>query len=181
MSGIEIALLAGSAIASTAGGVMAAQGAQGQAKAGRAGIAMQREQLAIERDSVALQAKEQEAERRRRAGLTDSSLQAAVAAMGLDPSSGSIGTLQTENRRVVESDVGAIRLGATTRQRQGYLQDRSLALQGQVLQTNARNAWVSAGVQIAGGLMGVARASSIGISKLPGGSRAPAGEMDGVF
>lgn len=183
MSGIEVALLAGSVGASAAGAIASAQAAQGQAKAGRAGIAMQREQLAIERDSVALQAQEQEAERRRRAGLNDSTLQATIAAMGLDPSSGSIGTVQTENRRIVESDVGVIRLGATTRQRQSHLQDRSLALQSQVLKTNARNAWVSAGIQIAGSMFGAARSSSMGISKLPTEARplGQSGQSDGMF
>lgn len=151
-----------------------AQGAQGQARANKAGIAMQQEQLALARDSTALQAQEAETERRRRAMLTDSTLVATALSQGLDPGAyGTVGTLQAENERITKADIGAIKLGNFTQQRQSHLQDRSLALQSSVWSANARNAWVMAGIQVAGAAVQAGRAG-MGVGSLSAPSTAGA-------
>jgi len=185
MSGIEIALIAGAAT-SAGGALFGAMGTQAQAGANksaialqREGLALQREQMLVQRDSQALQARDQELVRRRRAQLADGSLDVAALAAGLDPGSvGTIGVIRNENDRALDADLAAIQMGAssaamanTVQQRQGLLQDRSLALQSAVWSQSAQTGWLKAGFQMVQAGAGLYRSSAFGV---PGAAAAGA-------
>jgi hypothetical protein len=106
-----------------------------QASYGRQAVDMRREQLAVERDTLALQTRQQQIERRRALGISESS--------GLDPMrSGSLAALEAENERVAEADIGAIRLFGGARQRGMNLQQQSALSERAAYDAVVRNAWI---------------------------------------
>jgi hypothetical protein len=114
-----------------------------QASYGRQAVDMRREQLAVERDTLALQTRQQQIERRRALGISESSGRAIAAGFGLDPMrSGSLAALEAQNERVAEADIGAIRLFGGARQRGMNLQQQSALSERAAYDAVARNAWI---------------------------------------
>jgi hypothetical protein len=145
-----IALAAGAA---AVGAVATYSAATTQAQAGRAAARPRTEDIDIERQTIALRAREEETERQRRAGLTDQDVVSGAAAMGIDPfRGGSVQQLRGENQRLADADISSVRLLGAGRQRQLFLQGRGAELESRVYSIQQRTAWVRA----AGSLVGAA-------------------------
>jgi hypothetical protein len=152
----------GVSFALQAAGAAAQYGAtRAQAKAGKASADLQAEQLRVEAQTTALRAREEEAERLRRAGLIDGEVTATAAAFGVDPFSGSAQQLRGENERMAEADVSTIRMLGAARGRQLAIAGRSNALERQMYSNMGKTAWVrpvlgliGAGVSAATSMLG---------------------------
>lgn len=118
--------------------------AKDQAEAGEHSAALQREQIASERATAALQAREQESERQRRAGIGKSAGIAGAAGAGFDYwLSPTAQTAATENDRLVDADISSIRLIGAAGQRKYALQDRGLEFAQSTYQAAGANAWIA--------------------------------------
>ncbi len=143
------------------------QGARSQAKLGQQAAAIKGEQIKTELATTALQARQQEAERQRRAELAQSAGIAGAAAAGLDYwQSPTAQTVDAENNRLVASDISSIRLLGGARQQQLLLQGRGNELESSAYKAMGSNAWIaptlsllgsaaSAGSTVSGGMGGV--------------------------
>jgi hypothetical protein len=142
MSGMEV--LAVASLAATAAGAYSQyEGAKTQASMGMAAAGMKKEQIEVERQTIALRAREEEAERQRRAGILDGEVQAGAAYMGYDPfSSGTTATLRGSNARLVDADVSSIRLLGSARQRSLAIQGRGNELEADTYRYMDQNAWI---------------------------------------
>ena len=153
--GIEIALAAAALAVSAAGAYTAYDAQQTQAKQGRQAMALRQEELAVANTTSAIQAKEQENERQKRADIAQSSSRATAAAFGLDAGqSGSTLALEAANENALAGDVGAIRLMGSTRQRQFSIQGQGARMQDEAYKTMGDNAWVRPTVSFMGSALG---------------------------
>jgi hypothetical protein len=142
MSGMEILAVA-SLAATAAGAYTQYEGAKSQAAMGMAAAGMKREQIDVERNTIALRAREEEAERQRRAGLLEGEARAGGAFMGYDIfSSGSAAALRGENERVVDADISSIRLLGAARGRSLAIQGRGNELEADTYRYMDQNAWI---------------------------------------
>lgn len=138
------AAMAASFVASAAGAYVQYKTAKDQGKAGEQSVALQREQISSERATASLQAREQEAERQRRAGVSKSAGIAGATGAGFDYwLSPTAQTAATENDRLVEGDISAIRLLGAAGQRKYALQDRGAEFAQSTYQAAGANAWIA--------------------------------------
>lgn len=164
-------LAVASFVAAGAGAYVAYKGAKDSAKMGAAGQALQREQIASEQRTAALQAREQEAERQRRAGLAKSANRATAAGFGLDAwLSPTLGTMDAENDRMVTGDLSAIRLLGAAQQSKYMLQDRGAAMSQEAYAAAGANAWVAPTISLLGS--GASLGMTVGTAPAPKGSKA---------
>jgi hypothetical protein len=112
---------------------------------------------------VALRAREEEAERRRRAGLLDQEVVAGAAAFGVDPyASGSVQALRGESERLAEADMSSIRLLGAARRRSLAVQGRGAQLEHNTYKGMSDTAWVRPALSMLGSGFGAARAGGLG-------------------
>lgn len=151
MTGVEIALVATTVAAAAGSAYVGYEGSRNQAKLGRHSEGIKQEQLAMERRTQALQGREQEAERQRRAGVARSAGMAGAAASGLDYwLSPSIQAADAENDRLVRGDVSAIRLLGAAGQRRSLIETRvSETAEGGYAAMGA-NAWIAPTISLVG-------------------------------
>jgi hypothetical protein len=143
---------------SAAGAYTSFQGARNQAKMGQQSARLRQEQAGTEMELVALQAREQEAERLRRAEVRRSAAMASTVGAGFDWwSSGSAQALDEENERIVQGDISSIRLLGAARQRRYALEGRSASMVGESYSVMGANAWVQPTVGLLGSALGAAR------------------------
>jgi hypothetical protein len=142
MTGVEVAL-AVSAAAAAASAYVSYEGSRNQGKLGRYSENIKQEQLAMERRTSALQAREQEAERLRRAGIARSANQAAAGASGLDWwLSPSLQAAAAEDDRLVAGDVSSIRLLGAAGQRRSLVESRVSEVAESGYGAMGSNAWI---------------------------------------
>jgi hypothetical protein len=136
---------------SAAGAYVSYKSSSDQAKLGEQNQAIQRQQAATEARTAALNAREQEAERQRKAELTGSAARAGAAASGFDMwSSPSTQTALTENDRLVQGDLSNISLLGSAQQARYALMDRSAANAQAGYAAAGANAWVAPTVSLLG-------------------------------
>ena len=148
-----MALAAGTVAIAGAKSITEYSSARGQASRGRDAASMRMEQLSTERQVSALQAREQEVERQRRAEITDSAARAQFAAFGLDADAGSAQQLRTENERTLSADVGSIRMMGAARQRQLFMATRAAQLERDTWRFAGSTAWVRPTMSFLGSAM----------------------------
>lgn len=140
--GVEYIALA-AFVASAAGAYASYQGSRNQSEMGVQSALIRREQLSSEASAAALQARSQEEERQRRAGIAKSAGVAGAAAAGVDYwLSPTAQTLDAENDRIIMGDVSSIQLLGAAQQRKYALEGRGVAVSQEAYATMGSNAWV---------------------------------------
>jgi len=179
---IETALIAGSVAVSAASAAAQYGATKAQASAGMAGARLKQEGIDLESQTVALRAREEEGERRRRAGLVDQEVVATAAAFGVDPyASGSVQTLRGESQRLAEADMSSIRMLGAARQRALAIQGRGAQLEENTYSSMSKNAWVRPTLSLLGSGFSAYRAGGFGGGDAGGGASPNLSSLDRVL
>jgi hypothetical protein len=178
-TGVEIALVTAALASSAAAGYSQYQGSKATARAGEIQAAMKRDQAQTSAATSALSAREQEADRRRRAGMIQSSGRAFAALAGLDSRSGSLGVIDAENERLVEADLSGIRILGAGQQRRFLMEGRGADNEAATYSALGANAWVQPTVSF----LGSASRTGLAAYQGPGpdsGGVIPKGDASGI-